>query len=174
MLPDDMPCNPRNIYPSQVFNNQNHKLNLYGEKVEVDYRGYEVNLENFLRLLTGRHQLNTPRSKRLLTDEGSHILLYMSGHGSDVGFKFQDKEDLYSDIFADAVNEMKEKKRFKELLIMVDTCHAATLFTHLSSPGVLAIGSSLQGESSYSHHFDYDLGSTPYYKAGLYQRRLEE
>ncbi|KAK2403339.1 putative GPI-anchor transamidase [Trifolium repens] len=147
MLPDDMPCNPRNDYPSQIFNNKNHKLNLYGENVEVDYRGYEVNLENFLRPLTGRHQPNTPRSK------------------------------------------------------------------HLSSPGVLAIGSSVQGEESYSHHFDYDLGaavvdrftfytlafferinlydkdslsslfhsynpslldSTPYYRTGLYLRRLEE
>jgi phosphatidylinositol glycan class K len=96
MLPDDMPCNPRNDYPSQVFNNKNHKLNLYGENVEVDYRGYEVNLENFLRPLTGRHQPNTPRSKRL----------------------------LHRKLFADAVNEMKEKKGFKELLIMADTCQA--------------------------------------------------
>jgi phosphatidylinositol glycan class K len=52
---------------------------------------------------------------------------------------------------------MKEKKRFKELLIMVDTCQAATLFTDLSLPGVLTIGCSGQGEESYSHHFDYDL-----------------
>jgi phosphatidylinositol glycan class K len=53
---------------------------------------------------------------------------------------------------------MKEKKRFKELLIMVDTCQAATLFTDLSLPGVLTIGCSVQGEESYSYHFDYDLG----------------
>jgi phosphatidylinositol glycan class K len=40
---------------------------------------------------------------------------------------------------------------------MVDTCQAATLFTDLSLPGVLTIGRSVQGEESYSHHFDYDL-----------------
>ncbi|KAF5199400.1 Gpi-anchor transamidase, partial [Thalictrum thalictroides] len=47
---------------------------------------------------------------------------------------------------------------FKELLIMVDTCQAATLFNQLHSPGVLAIGSSMKGENSYSHHLDSDVG----------------
>jgi glycosylphosphatidylinositol transamidase (GPIT) subunit GPI8 len=35
MLADDMACNARNKYPAQVFNNENHKLNLYGDNVEV-------------------------------------------------------------------------------------------------------------------------------------------
>ncbi|KAL4564810.1 hypothetical protein LXL04_028881 [Taraxacum kok-saghyz] len=36
MLADDMACNSRNKYPAQVFNNENHWLNLYGDNVEVD------------------------------------------------------------------------------------------------------------------------------------------
>ncbi|CAN6230876.1 unnamed protein product [Urochloa humidicola] len=158
MLADDMACNPRNNYPAQVFNNENHQLNLYGDNVEVDYRGYEVTVENFLRVLTGRHESAVPRSKRLLSDEGSHILLYMTGHGGDEFLKFQDSEELQSHDLADAVKQMKEKHRFKELLIMVDTCQAATLFSQLHSPGVLAIGSSMKGENSYSHHLDSDIG----------------
>ncbi|KAH9698901.1 peptidase C13 family [Citrus sinensis] len=158
MLADDMACNARNKYPAQVFNNENHKLNLYGDNVEVDYRGYEVTVENFLRVLTGRHEAAVPRSKRLLSDEGSHILLYMTGHGGDEFLKFQDSEELQSHDLADAVKQMKEKHRFKELLIMVDTCQAATLFSQLHSLGVLAIGSSMKGENSYSHHLDSDVG----------------
>ncbi|KAJ4719703.1 GPI-anchor transamidase [Melia azedarach] len=158
MLADDMACNSRNKYPAQVFNNENHRLNLYGDNVEVDYRGYEVTVENFLRVLTGRHETAVPRSKRLLSDEGSHILLYMTGHGGDEFLKFQDSEELQSHDLADAVKQMKEKRRFKELLIMVDTCQAATLFSQLHSPGVLAIGSSMKGENSYSHHLDSDVG----------------
>ncbi|KAM3345270.1 putative GPI-anchor transamidase isoform X1 [Capsicum galapagoense] len=158
MLADDMACNARNKYPAQVFNNENHRLNLYGDNVEVDYRGYEVTVENFLRVLTGRHETAVPRSKRLLSDEGSHILLYMTGHGGDEFLKFQDSEELQSHDLADAVKQMKEKRRFKELLIMVDTCQAATLFSQLQSPGVLAIGSSMKGENSYSHHLDADVG----------------
>ncbi|KAH7860802.1 hypothetical protein Vadar_018156 [Vaccinium darrowii] len=158
MLADDMACNARNKFPAQVFNNENHRLNLYGDNVEVDYRGYEVTVENFFRVLTGRHETAVPRSKRLLSDEGSHILLYMTGHGGDEFLKFQDSEELQSHDLADAVKQMKEKRRFKELLIMVDTCQAATLFSQLHSPGVLAIGSSMKGENSYSHHLDSDVG----------------
>eukprot|EP01018_Ginkgo_biloba_P022240 Gb_00417 [translate_table: standard] len=158
MLADDMACNARNSYPAQVFNNENHQINLYGDNVEVDYRGYEVTVENFLRVLTGRHDRAVPRSKRLLSDEGSHILLYMTGHGGDQFLKFQDSEEIQSHDLADAIEQMREKRRFKELLIMVDTCQAATLYSQLYSPGVLAIGSSLKGENSYSHHLDSDVG----------------
>ncbi|KAH7431192.1 hypothetical protein KP509_08G035700 [Ceratopteris richardii] len=158
MLADDMACNSRNSYPAQVFNNENHQINLYGDNVEVDYRGYEVTVENFLRVLTGRHDSAVPRSKRLLSDEGSHILLYMTGHGGDQFLKFQDSEEIQSHDLADAIEQMREKKRFKELLIMVDTCQAATLYAQLYSPGVLAIGSSRKGQNSYSHHLDSEVG----------------
>ncbi len=51
MLSDDIPCNARNPFPGQVFHDVSHDLNIYGEEVEVDYRGGEVTVENFIRLL---------------------------------------------------------------------------------------------------------------------------
>lgn len=52
MVADDMACNPRNPSPATVFNNADQQLNVYGDDVEVDFRGYEVNifflLSNFL------------------------------------------------------------------------------------------------------------------------------
>ena len=47
------PCAVTLASVQQVFNNKDHGENLYGEAVEVDYRGYEVTAENFLRVLTG-------------------------------------------------------------------------------------------------------------------------
>jgi glycosylphosphatidylinositol transamidase (GPIT) subunit GPI8 len=44
MVADDMACNPRNPRPATVFNNANQHINVYGDDVEVDYRGYEVSL----------------------------------------------------------------------------------------------------------------------------------
>lgn len=38
---------------AQVFNDESHRLNVYGSNVEVDYRGSEVTVENFIRVLTG-------------------------------------------------------------------------------------------------------------------------
>ena len=62
MLADDVACNARNPYPATVFNNRDRLIDLYGGSigegaqdgtVEVDYRDYEVTVENFIRLLTG-------------------------------------------------------------------------------------------------------------------------
>uniref|UniRef100_A0A452SC87 GPI-anchor transamidase n=1 Tax=Ursus americanus TaxID=9643 RepID=A0A452SC87_URSAM len=78
MLADDMACNPRNPKPATVFSHKNMELNVYGDDVEVDYRSYEVTVENFLRVLTGRIPPSTPRSKRLLSDDRSNILIYMT------------------------------------------------------------------------------------------------
>ncbi len=59
MLADDAACNSRNHFPGCVFANRGHALDLYGENIEVDYRGYEVTVENFLRLLTGMFYLSS-------------------------------------------------------------------------------------------------------------------
>ena len=53
MLGDDISCNARNRYPGQVYANSNKNLNIYGTNVEVDYRGYEVTVDNFIRVITG-------------------------------------------------------------------------------------------------------------------------
>lgn len=54
MLGDDMACNPRNSLPATVYNHYDHHLNVYDEQVEVDYRGSEVTVDNFIRLLTSK------------------------------------------------------------------------------------------------------------------------
>ena len=82
----------------QVFNFPQHALNLYGLHVEVDYRGLDVTVENFLRLLTGRHPPHVPMSKRLMTNEGSNILVYMTGHGGDEFLKFSDAQEMGSQV----------------------------------------------------------------------------
>jgi glycosylphosphatidylinositol transamidase (GPIT) subunit GPI8 len=54
MLADDAACNSRNSFPGSVYANSGRQLDLYGDNIEVDYRGYEVTVENFIRVLTGR------------------------------------------------------------------------------------------------------------------------
>ncbi|VDM82983.1 unnamed protein product [Strongylus vulgaris] len=85
--------------------------NLYGTDVEVDYRGEEVTVENFIRLLTNRHHPATPRSKRLLTDHQSNVLIYLTGHGGDSFLKFQDAEELTNVDLAYAIQTMYEDNR---------------------------------------------------------------
>ncbi|KAI4746315.1 hypothetical protein E4T50_03330 [Aureobasidium sp. EXF-12298] len=161
MLPDDMACNPRNSFPGSVFNDKSRDLDLYdamGSGIEVDYRGYEVTVENFIRLLTDRWPESWPRSKRLMTDDRSNILIYMTGHGGNEFLKFQDAEEISSHDLADAFEQMWEKKRYNELLFMIDTCQANTMYGQFYTPNIIATGSSALHQSSYSHHADQDVG----------------
>ncbi|CAH3041700.1 unnamed protein product [Porites lobata] len=158
MLADDMACNARNPRPGTVFNNANQHINVYGDDIEVDYRGYEVTVENFIRILTGRLPSSVPRSKRLLSDERSNILVYMTGHGGDGFLKFQDSEEITSIELADAFEQMWQKRRYNEVFLIVDTCQAYSMTLKLYSPNILGVGSSLVGEDSLSHHEDPAIG----------------
>lgn len=158
MLPDDIACNARNAFPGKIFNNMDQVLDLYGDNVEVDYRGYDVTVENFVRLLTNRWSKDHPKSKRLLTDENSNIFIYLTGHGGNEFLKFQDSEELGAYDLAHAFSQMYEKKRYNEIFFMIDTCQANSMYSKFYSPNILSVGSSEIDESSYSHHSDLDLG----------------
>jgi len=181
MLAEDVACDPRNVLPATVYNSANHRVNLYrDDDVSVDYRGPEVTVENLVRLLTGRHHVDTPRSKRLLSDENSNILIFLAGHGADGFLKFQDDEILSSQDLADALEQMYQQRRYGKVLLMLETCQASTLAEQLISPNIIAIGSSARGESSYSHGVDFQLGNTiidrfTYYTLSFFesQKRME-
>ncbi|RHZ15724.1 hypothetical protein DYB37_009163 [Aphanomyces astaci] len=158
MLADQMPCNARNCFPGKVFDSNTHTTNLYGDDVEVDYRGAEVTVANFIKVLTGRHEPGTPASRRLDSDEDSNVFVFMTGHGGDGFLKFQDAEELSSHDIAQAVQEMHVKGRYNELFYMVDTCQAGSLATQLYSPNVVTIGSARTGENSYAYHTDFEVG----------------
>ncbi|KAK9463283.1 peptidase C13 family-domain-containing protein [Lipomyces oligophaga] len=159
MLADDVACNPRNAFPGTVYNNANRALDLYSNNIEVDYRGYEVTVDTFLRVLTDKvDPALTPRSKRLMTDQNSNIFIYLTGHGGNEFLKFQDAEEISAFDIADAFAQMWETKRYKEILFMIDTCQANTMYSKIYSPNVIGVGSSELDESSYSHHADSDVG----------------
>lgn len=150
MLSDDMACNARNPRPATIFNNEREHVNVYGDEVEVDYRGYEVTVKNFIRVLTGRLPDGTPHSKKLMSDETSNILIYMSGHGGDGFVKFQDSEEISNIELADVIEQMWQKKRYNQILFMVDSCQAESMYQQFYSPNILGVASSKVGEDSLS------------------------
>lgn len=70
-LADDMACNGRNADIGAVYNHKNKLIDLYGNDVEVDFRGEEVTVENLVRLLTGRQDKG---NNRVLSSSGVQIL----------------------------------------------------------------------------------------------------
>lgn len=88
MFVDDMVCNFRNFKLVIVFSYKNMELNVYGDDVEVDYRSYEVIVENFLWVLIGRILFSIFRLKCFFFDDRSNILIYMIGYGGNGFLKF--------------------------------------------------------------------------------------
>ncbi|EDV27572.1 uncharacterized protein TRIADDRAFT_21768 [Trichoplax adhaerens] len=158
MLADDVACDPRNSKSGTVYNNANQQINVYGDDIEVDYRGYEVTVENLVRVLTGRLPDSVPRSKRLLTDERSNVLVYMTGHGGNGFLKFQDAEEISDVELANAFEQMWQKRRYHEIFFAIDTCQAASMLEKFYSPNILGVASSHVGEDSHSHHHDPEIG----------------
>jgi glycosylphosphatidylinositol transamidase (GPIT) subunit GPI8 len=74
----------------------------------------------------GRVSADTPRSKRLLSDDRSNILVYMTGHGGNEFLKFQDAEEISAFDLADAFTQMWEKRR----LVLNTSCCQTLQGTH--------------------------------------------
>jgi len=83
-------------YIGKVYRATTHATDLCTDGIEVDYKGDEVTVENFVRVLTGRHPAGWPLSKRLLSTNRSRVLLYMTGHGGDEFLKFHNHEEISS------------------------------------------------------------------------------
>ena len=76
--------------------------------------------------------------------------VYLTGHGGEDFLKFNDKEELTSSEMAEALAGMHRKRAYSNVLLIVDTCQAATLFSQIRVPNVLAIASSIQGKQPLS------------------------
>ena len=79
MLVDDMACNYWNKYPTQVFNNENHKLNLYGDNVEVSFCYQFLSIfDSFKRRTLGWTYYYTKISKANVKSKRNNICLSVS------------------------------------------------------------------------------------------------
>lgn len=181
MLADDHACDPRNVFPGEMYDHPeawrsrgggedgDRNGNLYTEDIEIDFRGLDCSVENLLSVLTGRYRRGWTEAgegegfrwtgqRRLDTDSSSRLLIYLTGHGGEGFLKFHDQQELTASDLGDALLQMWLQGRYGEALILVDTCQASTLNTELRSPGVIAAGSSGLGENSYSRDTDFQLG----------------
>jgi glycosylphosphatidylinositol transamidase (GPIT) subunit GPI8 len=71
------------------------------------------------------------------------------------------------------------RHRYHELLFMIDTCQANTMYSKFYSPNIIATGSSEIDQSSYSHHADNDVGVAvidryTYYNLDFLEKEVRE
>ena len=173
MSASDAACDVRNTHPADVVagvsgrkrggkgQDQQQPTQLYHTGVQIDYQGLDVSIESFTQVMTGRHAADTPALKRLDSHEDSNVLLYMTGHGGDGFFKFHDVEEMSAEDMARVVNDMAAGGRYREMLVVVDTCQAETLFELITAPRVTVISSSRRGENSYAFSVNSTIAAAP-------------
>ena len=71
--------------------------------------------------------------------------VYLTGHGGEDFLKFNDKEELTSAELAAAVEGAHSNRGHAHVLLIIDTCQAATLVSQLRIPSLLAVASSGSG-----------------------------
>lgn len=152
MIADEYVTNNRNPIKNGMFANGVDNANWYDEETEIDFRGSDVNVQNFIDAVLG----TSPRS--IHSNSNSSLLIYITGHGGDQFFKFQDEEEITSQDIANLMDKLEANEKFGKALLIADTCQAFTLFDKLKTPNVLSLGTSLRGENAYAHHSDHVLG----------------
>lgn len=75
----------------------------------------------------------------------------MNGHAGENFFKIQDTEVVHSEDFAKVFNEMHLKKQYNEILLLLDTCEAMTLFDQVEAPNIVMLGTSILGQHALSY-----------------------
>ena len=131
--------------------------NLY-KGAQFDYVGDDVNVHSFIHLLTQRYSKFTPWYQRLRSEKTSNILLFMSGHGGEEFFKFQDQDDLTANQLGQILNEMDTKHLYNRILLLVDTCKSETFLSQVKAKNIIIISSSASTENSYAHSINTALG----------------
>ena len=173
MHADCSTCDPRNPFPGVTYTRPGKPLereaagaqsglahSLYDGAPEVDYRDKDVTAESVLRVLTG----NTygAGSKQVLgSTNSSNVLVYLTGHGGDGFLKFHDQTELMSSDLGAAVEYMDRVGRYKNLLLVLDTCQASTMYEDVGSVlgGWAGVASSPRGKSSYAMNHDGRVGA---------------
>jgi GPI-anchor transamidase subunit K len=160
LLADYPALNSRNRYPGRMYFQRDRDISVSGPDVEVS--SAFVSTASFLEILTQSDRLlstgTSTGSSLLKSNHESNIVLYMTGHGGDEFMKFNDIDELGAVEFAKAIEEMYHKNMYKNMLIMIDTCQAATLTQYITAPNVVSITSSRQGENSYALQSDSVIG----------------
>jgi phosphatidylinositol glycan class K len=77
MIADEYVTNGRNPYKNQMYANGISKASWYSSQTEIDFRGADVTVQNFINTLLG------VGPKYLSTNNESNILIYITGHGGD-------------------------------------------------------------------------------------------
>ena len=133
---DDLAFSHANPFYGKVFNRQSMEAGInYYKGVKINYRGEDITPEFFLEFMEGIGEKSNQFLKSSLNDR---IFVYISANGADMevfkqAIPFPNGKKLSNVDFIYSLNTMYKNKKFKEMIIFIDTYYGAALFQNTVS-----------------------------------------
>jgi len=155
MMFDDLANNAQNPTKGVVINHPDGKDVYKG--VPKDYVGNDVNVQNFLNILTGNKAAMKGIGSGKVIESGpnDHVFVNFVDHGATGILAFPVGELTVKQL-NDALNKMYTEKRYAKLVLYIEACEAGSMFRNVLSAKINAFATTASDydESSYACYYD--------------------
>jgi len=139
-----------NPWPGKLYDNLDHTDDVY-EGVKIDYRGDEVNSDNFLAVVQGQKEKVKGGTGRVVqSTEKDRIFIYHGGHGS-TGYVVLPNGSLTKKEIGTMFDNLNKEKKIKELTYYIMACFSGTMFNGVIKPEGNIYGVSAAGTNEYAY-----------------------
>jgi ABC-type branched-subunit amino acid transport system substrate-binding protein len=157
LVNDDITEDKRNTKPGEVFHIPGTEE--VRKQADPDFTGDQVNRGMLMDLLSGT---GTNQDKAFLqSDENSTVLVYLSSHGGPGGdlIMGNGSERVSAQEFSSLIDKMAEEKKFKRMLVVLESCFSGAIAANVTTPGVVVMSAASPDETSKSAIFDSELSN---------------
>lgn len=155
---DDIAYNEANPNPGYIT--PSYEANNVYEGAQIDYISSDITPADICSILLGEQSDRLPQVVN--STLGSNILFYWSGHGNPGYFQWlsNSKQRFTTQNLEQTFRRMSEAQRFRKALIVTEPCYSYSVDKGIEGiPGVLAISSSYENESSFADNYSNTLGT---------------
>ncbi len=135
--------------------------NLRTADVKIDYRLDDLTPSAILNILEGKKTLETP--KVIESKANDDVFVYWVGHGGSTGVLIGDSAHLGQAVagpfvtpwaFASTLQNKFESQGYRQMVIVLDSCHAGVMGQGALPPGTLLLTGASPSENSYATNYN--------------------
>lgn len=148
MVYDDVAYSEENPHKGMLFNEPNGPD--VHEGCEIDYKGKDVNKDNFFAVLKGDSEA-TGGKKVLKSTSEDKVFVYYNDHGNTGIIAMPGHQTVYADELLETLQYMHKNNMYSELLWYTSACYSGSLWKDQlpEDIGVFATTSANYKQSSY-------------------------
>ena len=153
---DDVPSDPLNPFPGQLFNHPGNNSRDVNEGCLKDYTGEAVNVTNFLAVLKGNsEEVKGGNGKVLTSGPNDNVFINFVDHGAPGLISFPDTY-LYADQLNLTLAYMWQHNKYNTLVFYLESCESGSMFHTILPPNTntLATTAANYNQSSMATYCD--------------------